>query len=349
VKTNILKRPLQLVIVLLLFTLLSLKHTDSGKADVIMKACQDLAFSVSEDFYAAASEPPDGNPIISDGDLIGMNCTVCARNADILADFDVNPDHDLGLDAVDIIDGDGFLIALSTELDSPTQGMFKAGDLLVTHGTVFTKVSIIPNRALTYSFNQGAIKVDLGLDAVHFVGEEQDILEFLEDALENDRDDWLSPEPSLLHDLLISNGIDIWFSTEGTGGPIENPLFLDGDVLSARYGIIISPNSSLLPGSVPAGIPARGVDFGLDALTNNRTTAVDLIHFSTEILYTSELSFTDGDVLKIGNGVEIPHIDLISCFNPEADMFGLDALYRGDLPLELIYLPLLSSDQPGPQ
>jgi len=349
VKKLSLKRISQVSFTLLLFTLLSLGSPDTGKADVIMTACQDLAFSVSEDFYATTSEPPDGNPIISDGDLIGMNCTVCARNADLLGDFDIDPNHDLGLDAVDIIDGDGFLIAFSTELDSSTQGMFKAGDLLVTHGTVFNNVSIIPNRALTYPFNQGGIKVDLGLDAVHFVGEEQDILEFLDAAEEYSRDDWLSPEPSLLMDLLISNDIDVWFSTEGTGGPTDKPQFLDGDVLSARYGIIITPNSSLLPGSVPAGVPVRGVDFGLDALTNNRTTGLDFIHYSTEILYASKVRFTDGDVLKFENGVVTSHMDLISCFNPEADMFGLDALYRGDLPSELIYLPLLSSGQPGPQ
>ena len=39
----------------------------------------------------------------------------------------------------------------------------------------------------------------------------------------------------------------------------------------------------------PAGIPERGVDFGLDAVTKGEST-----EFSTEILYEGELSFTDG-------------------------------------------------------
>ena len=31
--------------------------------------------------------------------------------------------------------------------------------------------------------------------------------------------------------------IDIWFSTEGTLGPVTAPVFLDGDLLSARNGL----------------------------------------------------------------------------------------------------------------
>jgi len=307
-----------------------------------MDACVDLAFSLSEDFFTPGPDPPGGNPIISDGDLIGANCQVCARNADLLADFDIDPTHDLGLDAVDIIDGDGFLIAFSTELDSSTQGMFTAGDLLVTKGSIQQNVVIIPNAALTYGFKQGGLKVDLGLDAVHFVGDHGKIIEFLGTAAAYNRDDWISPEGDLLSSLLEENGIDVWFSTEGTTGPTTALLFLDGDILSARYGTVISPNSSLLPGSVPAGIPVQGVDFGLDAVTNNRTFDHSNIHFSTEILYTGDLSFTDGDILKINLGVTTTNIDLISCFNPEADMLGLDALYLGDLPAKSLYIPLLS-------
>ena len=64
-------------------------------------------------------------------------------------------------------------------------------------------------------------------------------------------------------------------------------------------------NSTLLPAAVPAGIPARGVDFGLDAGTTDREGSVELVHFSTEILYEGQPSFTDGDVLKFGNDVAI--------------------------------------------
>ncbi len=67
-------------------------------------ACEGFAFSTEEDFLTQGQIPPDGNPIISDGDLLvrtssgGVN--VCARNRDLLAVFDSQVD--LGLDAVDI-------------------------------------------------------------------------------------------------------------------------------------------------------------------------------------------------------------------------------------------------------
>ena len=44
-----------------------------------LNLCRDFAFSVEEDFVTHGPEPPDGNPIISDGDMLGLNCTVCAR------------------------------------------------------------------------------------------------------------------------------------------------------------------------------------------------------------------------------------------------------------------------------
>jgi hypothetical protein len=121
--------------------------------------------------------------------------------------------------------------------------------------------------------------------------------------------------------------LDIWFSTEGTGPYPTQPAFLDGDLLSARDGAIVARNSLLLPPGVPAGIPNRGVDFGLDAVTCDRAGNRENIHFSTEILYKREPSFTDGDVLLILNGVVYTNKDLVHCFEPKSNFLGLDALY----------------------
>jgi len=300
---------------------------DRGTLDKGILACRKMAFSTEEDFVTQGPEPADGNPIISDGDLLGEGCVVCARNADLLQAFTVpvvthvapNVMVDLGLDAVDIIDVDRYLVAFSTELDSPNIGQFTAGDLLLTNGAV------IPNAALLYGF---AVRgVDLGLDAVHFVGESSRIIEFVDHVKSAGREYWL--REGALQASLRQYGLDIWFSTEGTGPYPTQPAFLDGDLLSARDGIIVARNSLLLPPGVPAGIPNRGVDFGLDAVTCNRAGNRENIHFSTEILYKREPSFTDGDVLLILNGVVYANKDLVNCFEPKSSFLGLDALYIG--------------------
>jgi len=192
------------------------------------EACRELAFSTEEDFVTWGPKPPDGNPIISDGDLLGPNCEVCARNLDLVGRFDVS--DDLGLDAADVIDVESYLVAFSTELDSPNTGQFTAGDLLVTNG------AIIANVALTHLFEVG---YDIGLDAIHFVGDTEKIIAFLDAAKQYSREYWLE-NPANLAELLASYEIDIWFSTEGTLGPVEAPIFLDGDLLSARYGTIVA-------------------------------------------------------------------------------------------------------------
>ena len=108
------------------------------------------------------------------------------------------------------------------------------------------------------------------------------------------------------------------------------PSFLDGDLLSARDGAIVAGNKALLPDpAVPAGIPDRGVDFGLDAVTAERPGNRASIHFSTEILFDGEVAFTDGDVLKAGNGVIYTNKDLINCFEPKASFLGLLVLLLG--------------------
>ena len=277
--------------------------------------CGRMAFSTEEDFLARGPVPADGNPIISDGDLLGSGCVVCARNHELLQPFDV--EDDLGLDAIDILDETRKLAAFSTELDSPHAGQFTAGDLLFTNGTV------IPNAALLHSF--GIPHPDMGLDAVHFVGDPGQILEFAQYALEVGSAYW--KRPGALQASLRQFDIDIWFSTEGTAPYPAFPAFLDGDLLSARDGIIVARNALLLPGTVPAGIPTRGVDFGLDAVTASRQPTRETIRFSTEILFRGEPTFTDGDVLLILNGVVYAHSDLIRCFEPVANFVGLDALF----------------------
>ena len=277
--------------------------------------CLEMAFSTEEDFVTFGPEPPDGNPIISDGDLLGRGCVVCARNADLLRVFQVATD--LGLDAVDVIGGEAKVIAFSTELDSPNPGQFSAGDLLMTSGAV------IPNAALLSQF--GLRGGDLGLDAVHFVGETSRIIEFVSYVNEMGPEYWL--RSGALQAALRQFGVDIWFSTEGTAPYPTSPGFLDGDLLSARDGMIVVAGSLLLPAVVPAGLPSRGVDFGLDAVTCDRMGYTKSIYFSTEILYRHGTSFTDGDILLNSAGIAYTNWDLIGCFEPKASFLGLDALF----------------------
>lgn len=283
--------------------------------------CTGVVFSTEEDFLTRGPTPADGNPIISDGDLLrasapGVGAAVCARNRDLLRAFEVRAD--LGLDATDVLDAEGFLIAFSTELDHP-RGAFTAGDLLLTTG------GVLPNAALLAAFDL-RVPRDMGLDAVHFIGRPEGIKRLVEAIRVQSRDSWLQ-NPSALRSLLEETRTDIWFSTEGTELPLEKPAFLDGDLLSAKDGIIVAGNSLLLPPPVPAGIPDRGVDFGLDAATGSREPNREAIHYSTEILFHGEPPFTDGDVLRIANGVVIPHASLVKPFEPRADFLGLDALH----------------------
>jgi hypothetical protein len=310
-----------LVIVSMLLAIL-LTVTGTATSQVgrdALKNCAEFAFSTEEDFVTQGPPPADGNPIISDGDLLGPNCTVCARNADLLQLFQVSAD--LGLDAADVLSVDGYVVAFSTELDDPNPevAQFTAGDLLVTGAAPV----IIQNQALTAAaFGDVAPGYDIGLDAIHFTGTLDEILAFLGTAAGT------SPvDAGELKELFAAYpGVDILYSTEGTLGPVEKPTFLDGDLLSARYGTIVAGNDVLLPADVTAGIPDRGVDFGLDAVTADRLASRQRIQFSTEILYDGRISFTDGDVLLQGNGVIVPHGDLITCFEPKAGFVGLDAL-----------------------
>jgi hypothetical protein len=92
---------------------------------------------------------------------------------------------------------------------------------------------------------------------------------------------------------------------------------------------------------VPAGIPDRGVDFGLDAVSAPRTPDAKAVRFSTEILHRTEVVFNDGDILRAGNGVEIAHGDLIKPFEPLATFAGVDALSMRFERIGDIYLPMI--------
>jgi hypothetical protein len=312
----------------------------TGQPSQMPPVCRSLAFSIEEEFVTHGPVPPDGNPIISDGDLLTAPlggtgaCIICARNANLLLIFQVP--FDLGLDAVDVVDVnlEGYLVAFSTELNSSNgPGQFTAGDLLATNG------AIIPNQVLTYKRGVG---YDLGLDGLQFVGNEGAIKAFLTAVAGYPRDYWLN-NPGLLAELLEEYSIDIWFSTEEAWSPPTGaPGFLDGDLLSAATGAIIIANAGLLPPSVPAGIPNRGVDFGLDAVAADRSGELLLFHFSTELLFTGEPGFTDGDMLQSGDGVVATNGDLIGCFEPNAGFLGLDALHIGSGgTIKSVYLPVV--------
>jgi hypothetical protein len=292
-----------------------------GRAE--LARCRSGAFSTEEDFMTKGSKPADGDPRISDGDLLSRDGFVCARNADLLQVFatpGAGPLPDLGLDAVDVIDVEKYLVALSTELDHPRAG-FAAGDLLVTNGAV------VPNVALVAPFG---VRYDVGLDEVKFIGKPEAILRFLEFAKGRSRGAWLE-QPGSLQQSLKRFDLDIWFSTEGTAQTPNDPVvFLDGDVLSAATGAVVIPHDALLPASVPAGIPARGVDFGLDAFAVSRDGNRESFLFSTELVHGAEaLPFTDGDVLRLGDGVVARNWDLVAAFEPATRDLGLDALFIG--------------------
>jgi hypothetical protein len=310
----------------LLLSMFLLYGSVSGQVDQnALEYCREGAFSTEEDFVTQGPEPPDGNPIISDGDLLSMDGRICARNQDLTQQLDIQGE-DLGLDAVDILDFSTYLVAFSTELDSSNVGQFTAGDLLFTNG------GIVPNYALVEPFG---IQHDIGLDAVHFIGAQKDIESFVDIVLQTNYNGWGN---GLLQDVLARYNLDIWFSVEGTEWLVGAPSILDGDLLSAASGTVVASNAVLLDPSVPAGIPVGGVDFGLDAITSLDVFAGEIdtgsIFFSTEILYRGDLTFTDGDILKSGNGVIRTNEDLVKQFEPKADFLGLDALWAPVTPGE---------------
>jgi hypothetical protein len=311
------KRHILTLTVLTLLLLTMVGPPSAGQQPTFpLQDCARGCFSTEEDFVTQGPEPYDGNPIISDGDLLSLTGQVCARNPDLLRAFypDGRVPADLGLDAVDVLDIETKLVAFSTELDDP-RGRFTAGDLLFTNG------GIVPNRALVDPFG---ITYDIGLDAVHFLGAKSQILSFAALVVQIEPEGWTQDK---LKQELERYQIDIWFSTEGTHKPVGAAMILDGDLLSAK-GTVVRTQANLFPPDVPAGLPQRGVDFGLDAVTSAMLVGrVPPIYFSSEILYRSRMTpFTDGDILKAGNGVVARNEELVKPFEPLADFLGLDAL-----------------------
>ena len=192
---------------------------------------------------------------------------------------------------------------------------------------LFTPGCAIPNVALVKPFN---ITWDIGLDGVQFIGTIVNILNFVNGLSQYPRDKFLQ-DPGLLQTLLNQNKIDIWFTVEGTAAIGTHGQVLDGDLLSAATGTIIVSQAALLPANVPAGLLQRGVDFGLDGVMTPRDPAQALtaLRFSTEILYNGGTSFTDGDILLLGDGIVTTNSALIQPFHPAADFLGLDALSSG--------------------
>ena len=305
---------LAVALLALLFLALAGGRNVASQTTSSLEKCKDFAYSTEEDFLTQGPKPPDGNALISDGDLLGRFATVCLRNRELLRPWEQN--IDLGLDAVDVLSVDKELVSFSTELDDPA-GRFKAGDLLSTWGTA------IPNRSLLIRFQ---ISRDLGLDGIQWIGDIDDIIAFHDFARDIPRARWLE-EPGLFVTELQRYKIDLWFTVEGTERRASTVPVYDGDVLSAAGGIIVYGNGDLLPASVPAGLPDRGVDFGLDALAMPRTTEIKDGRFSTEILFRGKPAFTDGDILKLGDGIDIVDKDLYGPWEPLADFLGTDALH----------------------
>lgn len=279
-------------------------------------AQSNVYFSTEEEFMA---KTPNGLVKVSDGDLLDWHGNVVMTNAQLLKIFQVG--DDIGLDAIDVIDTktDPMLVAFSTELDSP-YGQFDAGDLLTNQG------AIIPNEALLAGFNLPK-GLNLGLDAVQVIGKKEMIIDFFK-YITSIGPDQLIANPQILPEILTKYQIDILFSTEGTG-PVSMTArtFIDGDLISAKSGAVIVANSTLLPSPIPAGIPSRGVDYGLDSVIcpRNLSNKSD-IFFSTEILNTKP-AFTDGDIMQCNNSVVIAdNWVLIRNFNPPTGFLGLDGL-----------------------
>lgn len=320
--TRSLSRP-PILPALVLATAFGLAGPSAEAQGLNLAECKGLWFSTSEDFRSFGPRLP-GGPVVSDGDLlsweVGSGTRLCARNEDLLRPFDINR-FDHGLDAVTqiVINQQAVFAAFSTELDSVNgAGQFTAGDLLFTNGAV------VPNAALLARFDLPR-SLDLGLDAVDITGRPRGKRELVAKLRETGRDQ-LVQNPGILIELLEATNTDILFSTEGTPPAVQQPQFLDGDLLSARTGTIVRSNADLMP-TLPAGIPDRGVDYGLDAYTPafDSIEQVPITLVSIEI-QARDKTYSDGDVLSPGPAIYLRNKDLIASLEPRDSDMGLDAL-----------------------
>lgn len=288
--------------------------------------CKGLWFSTSEDFLSQGPRLP-GGPVVSDGDLlayeIGGGTTLCARNEELLRVFDISR-YDHGLDALDKIEINAEVVfaAFSTEIDSVNgAGQFTAGDLLFTNGAV------VPNNALLVRFDLPR-SLNLGLDAVHIEGAPEEKRDLLA-KLDSTDVDQLRDNPQILIEILEGTNTDILFSTEGTPPDVQKPLFLDGDLLSAKNGVIVRSNNDLLP-LLPSGLPDKGVDYGLDAYTPSldpiEQVPIELLSIEVQ---ARENTVSDGDLLTTGPNIYLRNKDLIGPLEPRDTDMGLDALADG--------------------
>ena len=116
----------------LLFSLLLTPQVVQAQATVPiaapdpMEKCRRLAFSTEEDFMMTDGKPSDGDPYISDGDLLSPLGDVCMRNRQLLQRFApagaLYP-SDLGLDGLDILNVEKKIIAFFTQIT--IQGLTK--------------------------------------------------------------------------------------------------------------------------------------------------------------------------------------------------------------------------------
>ena len=121
--------------------------------------------------------------------------------------------------------------------------------------------------------------------------------------------------------------VDIWISTESTAA-----AGLDRADPRRRPALGLQRHDRrqagrLLPLGRARRADRRGVDFGLDAVAASRNGDIRTLRFSTEILYRNEPAFTDGDVLKKGDGIEYLNGALVAPFEPNAKFLGVDALH----------------------
>ena len=300
---------------------------------------REIFFSVEEEFVGFQLDV--ANPIVSDGDLLAAGfpalggCRIVARNAQLLQALN-GGEFDLGLDAAVVLDPteDALLVAFSTSLDD-FQGLFTAGDLLVTNNAIIT------NAVLLANFPNVPPELDVGLDALHCRGDPEACRIFFE-AFEGQRID--IEDAAQFFGLLEESGIDILFSTEGSA-PFPDLGFKDGDLLSVLGGIVI-PNSALFAVQSGHNPDPDAVDYGLDAFTLGRVTIGHISPFAARLtaaaagpvdipvpLYSSEIvsidEFTDGDMLRAAASVAALNNQLIFCFGPRARDMGLDALHFG--------------------
>jgi hypothetical protein len=195
---------------------------------------------------------------------------------------------------------------------------FTAGDLLFNTGVIVPNAALLAKFGLPRNFN-------LGLDGVEIEGTPRGKRELLA-RLESAGRQALLENPGLLVEILTATETDILFSTEGTPPEVQKPVFLDGDLLSAKNGTIVRSNADLLA-SLPAGIPDRGVDYGLDAYSPalDPTSLEPLELFSIEV-QGGKATFSDGDILTTGPNIFLRNADLLAAFGPLDTDMGLDAL-----------------------